>query len=151
MSELFRVSKPGCTVQLLEGRPPTPKGPAMEEVSRLVMGLFQKTGHSYDVLYRLDQLLADVGFTDIRVQTKGVPVGTKWGDEGVKDAKTIGASLRSLDLAFEKAGLIQSVTEYSAPFRRDGKRMDEHGSEFECRLVTARRPFKSMIQTSKSG
>jgi len=142
MSEIFRVSKPGCAVQLVESRPPTPKAPAMEKLSNLAIGLFEKTGHSYDVLYRLDQLLADAGFTDIRVHTKGLPVGKKWGDAGVQNAKTMRSGLENVGPAFEKFGLIQSLTEYSVILDEMEKEWDEHGSEFECRLVTARKPAR---------
>jgi len=113
MSEIFRVSKPGCAVQLVESRPPTPKAPAMEKLSNLAIGLFEKTG---------------------------LPVGKKWGDAGVQNAKTMRSGLENVGPAFEKFGLIQSLTEYSVILDEMEKEWDEHGSEFECRLVTARKP-----------
>jgi len=139
-SEIFRVLKPGRAVQLIEARPPAPKGPAMEKFTSLALALFEKTGHSYDVLFHLDQLLANAGFTDIHVHAKGIPVGKKWGDVGVQDAETMRAGLVNLAPAFQKAGLIQSDADYFALLDEAEKEWDEHGSEFDCRLVTARKP-----------
>ncbi|KAK7056250.1 hypothetical protein VNI00_002802 [Paramarasmius palmivorus] len=91
VAELYRVTKPGGNLQLVDVTglpvyPKPPEGTAARAVWEFWSGLKKKAGYLESVPCEVPSMLENVGFCDVRVQIKAAPkLGRRFGgEEGVE-------------------------------------------------------------------
>lgn len=145
LSEMFRVLKPGGTVQIVEIDPFWPQGPGYtsgDKARAMHFELFRRKGLKRDCIYHVPTWLKEAGFADIRVDENNCPLGKKWGAIGVEGANTVGAATRSMGAAAAKEGLVKTKAEYDELMAEVGREWDEcKGMNYVFHVVRARKPL----------
>lgn len=142
LSELFRVLKPGGTVQLVEMAPdhPVPETPVVLQVGEVVRKTFDAFGLHFDIAENLPDLLLAAGFVDIVPEKKQLPVGRLWGEIGMQGKLSIGGAIRNMTGPVVKSKACASEEEYNALLEKNEEEWDTHGTQYWCRVVLARKP-----------
>lgn len=153
LSEIYRVLKPGGSLQLseLDMLFPKPKGPAMVRLKRMSKGIFNANGLVWDVASQLDKMLVDAGFIEVTLEKKYVPMGDRWGEFGVQGAKFMLSTYKNGMPALKRAGFLSSDEEYLNLLDEVGKEWDTHGMQYVYRVATARKPRASNNRWQRIG
>lgn len=141
LSEMYRVLKPGGAVQLVEfDLSPKSKGPAMQELLRILKEAYAENNLILDVATKLGSMLEDAGFVDVNVEKKYMPMGKMWGEYGRQGVVIMKGAFENYAGALAKAGVIRSIDEYLELMDRVEKEWDEHGVQYVAAVATARKP-----------
>ena len=141
LSEMYRVLKPGGAVQLVEfDLSPKSKGPAMQELLKVLTEAYAETNLILDVATRLGPLLETAGFVDVQVEKRHMPMGKMWGEFGRQGTVIMKGAFQNYAGALANAGVIHSVDEYLDLMDRVEKEWDEHGVQYVAVVATARKP-----------
>ncbi|KAJ4472953.1 S-adenosyl-L-methionine-dependent methyltransferase [Lentinula aciculospora] len=119
VSEFYRVIKPGGHIQLMEfiwSEWTLSKGPANDRFKSVFRELYQKHDLVANVATELPELLKEVGFSDIMVESRSAPVGVGLGPEGEKGMRVFKNVLTSLKPAVLKLGIVSSEKQYDDIF-----------------------------------
>ncbi|KAF5354493.1 hypothetical protein D9758_012391 [Tetrapyrgos nigripes] len=118
LKELFRVTKPGGYIQLLEPSHESwdcPPDSASDKMKSIYTGLFKNTSLIHDIGERLPQMLLDAGFVDVGQHKSPYPVNAlNGGISGQQGAEINIRWLRCLQPSMLRLGLIDSAEEYES-------------------------------------
>lgn len=144
ISEMFRVLKPGGSVQLVELNPYWPRGAgrsACEQAEALHETGHKKRGLARDCALRIPGWLEQAGFTDIRADGKNSPMGKKWGKTGVLGSNSLGVAFENMRGAFVREGLV-TEEKYDELMEKVRKEFDDCDSmNFVFQVICARKPL----------
>lgn len=147
IAEIFRVTKPGGSIQLLEAAPTDPKGPGLAATEKAWVGLnqlFKITGLRRDCVSLILMLLREVGFENIRVYDRVLPVGKKAGEIGVLGTSAwLGAFKGATEVVMKLGGLgiVKSKEEWLALIDEVSKEWDEvEGVHYIVNIICATKP-----------
>lgn len=148
VSEIYRVLRPGGSVQFLEIDPDWPGGPRLpvsEKVKRIFMTLHAAKGTRFDCALLIPTLLKEAGFVDIHVVVKDAPVGQLAGEMGLMGSAAFGGAIRNIGPVAVKAGGdpdIRSITDYSKLMDDLFKEWDTvDGAKFKLTSICAKKPI----------
>ncbi|KAF5368378.1 hypothetical protein D9758_002469 [Tetrapyrgos nigripes] len=118
LSELFRVLKPGGRLQLLEAsiehwhaRP----GSADHKMECMGRRLYKKHSLFEDLSSKMSPLLSAVGFREVTVDLKGIPVGPEAGNAGREGSETLSlamSQLKGIVMQYSGLGVVGSEEEF---------------------------------------
>ncbi|ESK97686.1 hypothetical protein Moror_17393 [Moniliophthora roreri MCA 2997] len=143
ISELYRVTKPGGHVQLMEGvgvvsYPQAPPGSAGSIILQTVMRMQEKAGLLDDRLKEVPKMLENAGFVDIKVEVKPSPKGK----EVMDISRRTLVAIKDMIILNEGFGLVKDGEEYDTLVERYFREAEESGLPLgmEMCLVCARKP-----------
>ncbi|EJD00066.1 S-adenosyl-L-methionine-dependent methyltransferase [Fomitiporia mediterranea MF3/22] len=149
MSELYRVLKPGGTAQIVDFTEPFPSGDnlqAVEKMTTLFAEVLRSRGFLTNSAEHIPELMRNVGFTDIRVEIRGAPIGNNWGEIARIGTDNLLMGLRSVGkLAIPEGGfaLVKTEEDVDALFDSGRKELDEgEGVSYSFVVILARKPLQ---------
>jgi len=144
VSEIYRVLKPGGSVQLVEREPgfiaDAPRD-AMQWQDDLFAKMYKQKGFNRRCALDLPAMLEEAGFIDIRSERKLTPIGKRWGQDGENGVLAYGGAFRNMGYAAVQAGLIDSEAEFEKKLSELHKEWEEDGAQIACRIICARKPL----------
>lgn len=145
ISELRRVLKPGGHIQLadVDFEHLVNPGPATKRFMDLCAVLFSKAGLLLEGSSRLDGLLKEAHFTEIRAEKKYLVFGKAWGKMGEMGKHDFSRAFRNFGPAFVQHGVIGTVIEVNSivdELELEWDSMDE-GFRIIAHVATARKPL----------
>jgi len=144
LSEIFRVLKPGATVQLceLDPRYPVEKPPALARHGELLHKAANKRGLLRYCARELPRMLQDAGFVDVVDEGKPCPVGKPFGKWGEQGAKGPAGAWWNMKHALVEQGTVSSAKEYDDLLDELVKEWDEKGIYLVARMICATKPLE---------
>ncbi|KAL5521980.1 hypothetical protein ACEPAF_1836 [Sanghuangporus sanghuang] len=150
ISRLFRVLKPGGSIQITEvGHYATLYESTILPATKICDGycaaIFQKRNLlGFDCWLQLPVLLEEAGFMNIQVEVQRAPLGNQWGKLGILGAQNWHGVYRSMGVAcLEEGGLgvCESQAEIEVVVEQARKEWDENPGVFiQVYAITARKP-----------
>ncbi|KIK52306.1 hypothetical protein GYMLUDRAFT_64334 [Collybiopsis luxurians FD-317 M1] len=120
ISEFSRVIKPGGYIQWTEYDWDTwsfSKGPSNESYKAVVLALLKKHNVMVNISSDAPPLLSEMGFEDITVDFRSIPVGSSLGDEGMKGIHVIKSGFLAMKpavLRYKGLGGMNSEEDYDS-------------------------------------
>ena len=144
VSEIFRVLRPGGWVELYEmGKPPR-VGPYSTKMGSMLDALWDQKGLIWDHDHKLPVILAEVGFTQIQVDRRGLPMGHSAGQCGIDGNKDLMDIMYGMKTPVLKAGGFGCVTteaEYGEVVAKTGEEWYENNAVEDTFTIIARKPL----------
>ncbi|KAH9934364.1 S-adenosyl-L-methionine-dependent methyltransferase [Fomitopsis serialis] len=149
LREIFRVLQPGGWVQLGEVGP-WKAGPATERHTALLLALFRDKDLVLDCATHIPDVLREVGFTDVFVEERTMPMGRWAGQPGIDARNNFLGVFRGMKTPILNGGgygFVASETEFDALLDEVEREMDETpGAEIKFYIICARKP--SLVHAS---
>lgn len=146
ISELYRVLKPGGHIQLMEMdfAHHVNAGPATQRFMDLYIELFEKVGLLLEGSNRLESLLKEAGFADVKSEKKYLVVGKAWGKMGELGKQDFSHIFRNSGPALLAHGVVGSEAELDTYINECVEEWDnaEEGHRVIAHIATARRPLE---------
>ena len=145
LSEHYRVLRPGGHTQLIEmdfAAGATNEGPKTRCFLSFLQELMEKRGLIRNCSSCLSQMVKDVGFVDIRVERKYLPLGKAWGKIGKMGRDNFKQGGYNIIPAMIKAKIAESEETLSKMVDEAVEEWDnaEYGMQYVGHIVCARKP-----------
>lgn len=148
LKELYRVLKPGGTIQITELHSFNPVGEGLRksgEVWKKFMSLLEEKGHLSDSGYRIKDFARNAGFENVEESVQRAPIGRRWGKLGEAGAENLKRGLRVLEPANIGRGGLENVntcTKSQSLVECARQEWDNcEGLYLSVTVVTARKPL----------
>jgi len=143
LSEMYRVLKPGGTVQLIEMDPrfPVPETPTASQAREIMRKVFDAHGLELGVVVQLAALLHAAGFVDVVSEKKQMPMGKLWGEIGMQGSSSLGGAMRNIATSVARSGAAASEEEYRELVGKIETEWDVHGNQYPGQIAVARKPL----------
>ncbi|EJD00022.1 uncharacterized protein FOMMEDRAFT_53200, partial [Fomitiporia mediterranea MF3/22] len=135
LAEMFRVLKPGGTIQLMEIcnygslHVPLEKLPATKKVDELIIATLNHKNLLGKACGRaLPRMLEETGFSDVQVEDHQLPLGKQWGEIGIRGTRLRDVLLHGFGktlLAEGGLGLFKSQAEIDEAIGKAKKEWDD--------------------------
>ncbi|KLO06578.1 S-adenosyl-L-methionine-dependent methyltransferase [Schizopora paradoxa] len=146
VAEIFRILKPGGSVQLIERDSfftNSPEGSAMARHDELLKKMYSTLGFNYYCAAELPGMLEEAGFINVSAETKPNPIGKKWGDDGESGVRVYGGAYANMGPMLVEEGLVGSAAEYGELLAELRKEWDEEGAQVAFHIICAERPVNA--------
>lgn len=142
LSEIYRVLKPGGTTQIFEVDMCllTPETPINVKIRDATWKASSALGLRYDAARSLPDWVRAAGFVDVVDETKRLPLGKQWGEIGMQGTQCLAGGFRNASGVLVKAGAFATEEEFEDLIDRLMEEWDEHGNQYYCKVVCARKP-----------
>lgn len=143
ISEVFRVLQPGGWVELFEMGKLPQSGPYSTQVESMRKALLLHKKIMYDHEHEIPVILAEAGFTEIRVDHRVLPMGRSAGQYGVdgnKDLTEVMSGMKTPILIAGGFGFVSSEEEYDEAVAKMSQEWSENDAEMDQFTFVARKP-----------
>lgn len=141
ISEIFRVLKPGGSVQIMELDLSWPQGDHADAIMP-IKKLYSSNGFMWDSPAHILDWLRAAGFTDVKIDEKNGPVGKRWGKLGAVGTAITAGAVRNMGFMFVKLGLVPSLAEVNERMDRIESEWDERqGMHYVYHVICAKKPL----------
>lgn len=143
ISEVFRVLQPGGWVELFEMGKLPQSGPYSTQVESMRKALLLHKKIMYDHEHEIPVILAEAGFTEIRVDHRVLPMGRSAGQYGVdgnKDLTEVMSGMKTPMLVAGGFGFVSSEEEYDEAVAKMSQEWSENDAEMDQFTFVARKP-----------
>lgn len=144
VSEIYRVLKPGGSVQFVEREPgyvTDEPGPAMKWQEGVFEEMYRMKGFNRRCALDLPAMLEDAGFVDVQSERKLTPIGKCYGEGGEMGVIAYGGAFRNMGYAAVQSGLVSSEVEFERNLADLHGEWEKEGAQIACRIVCARKPL----------
>ncbi|KAB5593271.1 S-adenosyl-L-methionine-dependent methyltransferase [Ceratobasidium theobromae] len=148
LAQLYRVTKPGGYIQLLDGNLSRARnvGPANKVQNAMLAELCRRRGLMLNVTDHLADMVRAAGFKDVKEDGRNIVMSSRNGKMGRDAWMNQYLAFKGLKTPMLKAGglnLVQTEGEFDQMIEDMGREWEEKGGECGYVVICARKPLKS--------
>lgn len=146
LAQLYRVTKPGGYIQLLDGDLSRARnaGPANRVQNAMLAELCRRRGLVLNVTDHLDEMVRAAGFVNVKRDARNIPMTSRNGQLGRDAWMNQYLAFKGLKTPMLKAGgldYVRSEGEFDQMIEDMGREWEEKGAECGYVIVCARKPL----------